>query len=75
LSDGSGHKKTGRLRRTGFQVFWNGSPSRDLLSEAKKIPMQGCLTPANRSHSKKKGPQGALLKINGLSIKDLQDSR
>ena len=39
LNEGIGHKKLqdaeGGLV---FDVFWNGSPSRDLLSVAKKIP-------------------------------------
>jgi len=33
-----GINNTGRRRRTGFQVFLGRLPSRDLLSEAKKIP-------------------------------------
>ena len=33
-----GIKNTERRRRTGFQMFLEGLPSRDLLSEAKKNP-------------------------------------
>ena len=35
---GMGIKNTERRRRTGFHVFLGRFPSRDLLSEAKKIP-------------------------------------
>ena len=38
FSEQNGHKNTGRRRWTGFQVFLVRFPSRDLLSEAKKIP-------------------------------------
>jgi len=43
LSESFGHKIQDAAGGLVFRCFWKGSPSRDLLSEAKKIPSQRSL--------------------------------